>query len=128
MDMDFEKIKKGYSKKADDYINNKDKAKKLVDEAREKAKKKGPLEELWDEIQLLFGIVSDWATGKYTEIPTGSIIAIIIGLLYFVSPIDLIPDFLPGGLIDDAMVLGLVIAQVKSDLNKYKEWCEETQK
>ena len=58
-------------------------------------------------IKLLFGIVGDWATGKYTEIPTGAIIA-IIGLLYFVSPIDLIPDFLPRGLIDDAVVLGLM--------------------
>lgn len=128
MDIDFEKIKKGFKNKADDYINDKDKAKKLVDEARGKAKNKGPLKELWEDVQLLFGIISDWATGKYTEIPTGSIIAIIIGLLYFVSPIDLIPDFLPGGLIDDAAVLALVIAQVKNDLNKYKQWLEETQK
>lgn len=65
--------------------------------------------------------------GKYKEIPTGSIVAIIIALLYFVSPIDLIPDFLPGGLVDDALVLGLVFKQVKSDLDKYKEWLEETQ-
>lgn len=128
MDIDFENIKKGFKNKADDYINDKDKAKKLVDEAKKKAKHKGPLEELWEDIQLLFGIISDWATGKYTEIPTGSIIAIIVGLLYFVSPIDLIPDFLPGGLLDDAAVLALVIAQVRSDLNKYKQWLEETQK
>lgn len=128
MDMDFEKIKKGFKNKADDYINDKDKAKKLVDEAKKKAKRKGPLEELWEDIQLLFGIISDWATGKYTDVPKGSIIAIIIGLLYFVSPIDLIPDFLPGGLLDDAAVLALVIAQVKSDLDKYKQWREETQK
>lgn len=126
MDIDFENIKKGFNTKAEDYINDKDKAKKLVDEAMKKAKKKGPLEELWEDIQLLFGIISDWATGKYTEIPTGSIIAIIIGLLYFVSPIDLIPDFLPGGLLDDAAVLALVIAQARSDLNKYKQWREET--
>lgn len=127
MDIDFERIKKGFNTKAEDYFNDKDKTKKLVDEAKKKAKNKGPLEDLWENIQLLFGIISDWATGKYTEIPKGSIIAIIIGLLYFVSPIDLIPDFLPGGLLDDAAVLALVIAQVKSDLNKYKQWREESQ-
>jgi uncharacterized membrane protein YkvA (DUF1232 family) len=51
-------------------------------------------------------------------------IAIIMGLLYFVSPIDFVPDFLPGGLIDDAFVLGLIIRQIKTDLYKYKEWKE----
>jgi uncharacterized membrane protein YkvA (DUF1232 family) len=48
-----------------------------------------------------------------------------VGLLYLVSPIDLIPDFLPGGYIDDAMVLAIVIKQVSSDLDKYKEWLAE---
>ena len=43
-------------------------------------------------------------------------------------PIDLIPDFLPGGLIDDALVLGLVFRQVNSDLDKYKEWIKNKQK
>jgi len=45
-------------------------------------------------------------------------------LLYFVSPIDFVPDFLPGGLIDDAFVLSLIIRQIKTDLYKYKEWKE----
>jgi len=46
-------------------------------------------------------------------------------LIYFVSPIDIIPDFLLGGLVDDALVLGLIIKQVTSDLDKYREWEEE---
>lgn len=87
-------------------------------------KKKGPLEEIWDNIQLLFGMVKDWISGEYKEIPVGSIVVIIMGLLYFVSPVDIIPDFIPGGLVDDALVLGLVIKQVKSDIEKYKAWKE----
>lgn len=126
MDINFEDLKNKFGKKAKDYANDKKKTKKLVDEAIKQAKKKGPLEEMWDSIQLLFGLVKDWSTGEYTEVPTGSIIAIIIGLLYFVSPVDLIPDFLPGGLVDDALVLGLIFKQVTSDLEKYKEWLEET--
>ncbi|MDD3536919.1 MAG: YkvA family protein [Eubacteriales bacterium] len=47
------------------------------------------------------------------------------GLLYFVSPIDLIPDVIPGlGLTDDVVILGLIIRQVSSDLDKYKAWKE----
>lgn len=126
MDINFEDIKSQFGNKAKEYANNKKKTQKLVDEAIKKAKKKGPLEEIWDNIQLIFGVCKDWSTGKYTEIPIGSIISIIIGLLYFVSPIDLIPDFLPFGVVDDAVVLSLVFKQVKSDLDKYKEWLEET--
>lgn len=125
MDINFEDLKTKFGKKAKHYANDKKKTQKLVQDAMKKAKKVGPFEEIWDKVQLLFGIVKDWSSGEYTEVPTGSIIAIIIGLLYFISPIDLIPDFLPGGLIDDALVLGLIFKQVNSDLDKYKEWLEE---
>lgn len=125
MDINYEYIQAKLGAKAKDYSKDKKKVKKLLDEAIEKAKQKGPLAEIWENLQLLFGIVKDWISGDYKEIPIGSIIAIIIGLLYFVSPIDIIPDFLPGGLIDDAFVLGLIIKQVKSDLDKYKEWLGE---
>ncbi len=100
----------------------------MLNEAVDKAKKKGPLEEIWDNLQLLFGIVRDWMSGEYKEVPIGSIVLIIIGLLYFVSPIDLILDFLPSGIIDDAVVLGFIIKQIISDLDKYKQWRERKNK
>lgn len=71
----------------------------------------------WDNVQLIFGQIKDWAAGEYKDIPIGSIILIIIDLLYFVSPIDLVPDFI--GIIDDTVVLVLFIKQVMSDLDKY---------
>jgi len=65
--------------------------------------------------------------GEYKEIPGGSIIAILGALIYFVSPIDVIPDFILGaGLIDDAFLIGLVIKQIRSDLNKYQAWKDST--
>jgi len=125
MDINFDNIKEKLGRKAKEYSKDKKKAKKLLDEAVKKANKKGPLEEIWENVQLLFGLIRDWISGDYKDIPVGSIIVIIIGLLYFVSPVDIIPDFLPGGLVDDALVLGLVIKQVKSDLDKYKDWLDE---
>lgn len=125
MDINFDNIKEKLGRKAKEYSKDKKKAKKLLDEAVKKANKKGPLEEIWGNVQLLFGLIRDWISGDYKDIPVGSIIVIIIGLLYFVSPVDIIPDFLPGGLVDDALVLGLVIKQVKSDLDKYKDWLDE---
>jgi uncharacterized membrane protein YkvA (DUF1232 family) len=68
-------------------------------------------------------MAKDWITGKYKEIPTSSIIAILGGIIYFLSPIDIIPDFIPIiGYLDDIFVLNLVIDQVRKDIDKYKEW------
>lgn len=128
MVIEFDAIKKEFGKKAEAYAHDKEKLGHLLGEAVKKAKKIGPFEAIWDNLQLLFGIVRDWMSGEYKEVPTGSIILIIIGLLYFVSPIDLILDFLPGGLIDDAVVLGFIIKQIMSDLDNYKQWREEKMK
>lgn len=59
-------------------------------------------------------------------------IAAIIGALgYFISPVDLVPDFLPGGLVDDGGVLAATIATlsccsdaevVRAAENKVREW------
>jgi uncharacterized membrane protein YkvA (DUF1232 family) len=42
-------------------------------------------------------MLRDVFTGIYKKVPVGTIAAIIGTLLYVLSPIDLIPDFLPGG-------------------------------
>lgn len=53
MNINFNEIVKKFSKKANEYLKNKSKAKKLLDDAIEKAKRKGPLEEIWGNLQLL---------------------------------------------------------------------------
>ncbi|MCX7934393.1 MAG: DUF1232 domain-containing protein [Planctomycetota bacterium] len=47
--------------------------------------------------------------------------AIIVGaLLYFISPFDIVPDFLPGvGYFDDIGVIALVANQVKNAIAKF---------
>lgn len=48
---------------------------------------------------------------------------IVAALIYFLSPVDLIPDILPiVGLSDDVVVVALAYKQVKSDIEKYKVW------
>lgn len=121
------KVHKKYKKsttKAKKLIKDPEKAKETIDKAIIKAEKvKGPLSKVWSHLMLMFSLVKDYFSGKYKAVPTGSLIAIIAGILYFVSPIDAIPDFIPViGYIDDVFVLGIVYAQVQSDLEKYKIW------
>lgn len=129
MNINFEDVKAKFGDKAKEYANDKNKTKKLVDEAIKKANrekdKKGPLDDAWEKIQLLFGMVKDWSTGEYKDVPIRSIIIIIIAILYFLNPLDLIPDVIIGvGMIDDVFVLGLVFKQVSCDIEKYKAWVE----
>ena len=120
----IEKSFKSSEKVAEILIKDKQKTTNTVNEAMEKASKyKKQLEKVWEYLQLFFSIVKDYINGSYKEIPLTTIVSIVASLLYLISPIDLIPDFIPGvGLIDDVFVIGLVISGAKSDLDKYKVW------
>ncbi|GAE92065.1 hypothetical protein JCM21714_1045 [Gracilibacillus boraciitolerans JCM 21714] len=115
---------KKYTSKAKEYFRDRRKSENLLNEAVDKANnKKGRLAEVWEKLQLLLEVFRAWIKGEYKEIPKGSIIMIIATILYFVSPIDLVPDFLVGlGFFDDAAVIGFAIRQVSSDLDKFKAW------
>lgn len=57
----------------------------------------------------------------------GSIIAIVSATAYLVSPVDLIPDFIPGaGYLDDVAVVGACLDPVKSDVDEYVAWRRST--
>lgn len=97
---------------------------KVTEKAEEiQAKSKGVLGPFFEDIKLLLGIVKDFRNGTYRKIPKFSVCAIAVTLLYVLSPIDLIPDFIPGlGMIDDAAVVMLCLKMVEKDLHKYKKW------
>lgn len=120
----IEKSFKSSEKEAEILIKDKQKTTNTVNEAMEKASKhKNQLEKVWEYLQLFFSIVKDYINGSYKEIPLTTIISIVASLLYLISPIDFIPDFIPGiGFIDDVFVIGLVVSSVTNDLDKYKKW------
>ncbi|WP_442599254.1 YkvA family protein [Neobacillus sp. D3-1R] len=128
--MDDKKYEEGYKKyetAAKDYIEQPEKTKELIHKATKKAAdKKNALHEVWDRLHLLFDLVTAWRKGDYKKVPKGSIVMIIATILYFVSPIDIIPDFLVGlGILDDAAVIGFTLKQIASDLDKFKAWKDQ---
>lgn len=51
-------------------------------------------------------MLGDVFTSKYKKVPIGTIAAIVGTLLYVLSPIDFIPDFMPVvGYLDDVAML-----------------------
>lgn len=92
-------------------------------------KSEGPLAKFATKIKLLFSVIKDYKNGSYKDIPWTTIAAIIGALIYVFSPIDLIPDFIPGiGLVDDAAVLSLCLKAISNDLEKYQTWKKSKKK
>ena len=45
-------------------------------------------------------------------VPAWAKVSIVVTLAYFISPIDAIPDFLPGGYVDDLAAMTLLLGQL----------------
>ena len=81
------------------------------------------------EIPMMASLVKSYVKNEYTDIPIGTIVAVLGALIYFVSPVDLIPDNIPGaGYIDDGVVITVCLKMVDSDLQEYKIWREQNGK
>jgi len=81
------------------------------------------LKKFYNDFIDLFSLFKDYFNGNYRDVPWVTIAAIGASLLYVISPIDLIPDFIPViGYLDDAAVFAACLNFVGKDLNKYREW------
>ena len=85
----------------------------------------GPLAKFFDDIKTMCAMVKAWAKKEYKGIPVKSIGMVILTLGYVFLPLDFIPDYLPGiGLVDDASMVALCLAAVKSDIEAFKNWAK----
>ena len=75
------------------------------------------------DVPRLTRLASAIARGEYRHLPWKSIVLIAAGLLYFVTPADLIPDFILGtGFLDDAVVVAYVMKAIRDDLARFEDW------
>ena len=96
------------------------------DKIKDQLEKDRGLERYTSDLLLLMSLVKDYYQGNYRNIPYKTISAGVVGLLYLINPIDIIPDFIPFiGQIDDVLVLKFCLKLMKKDLVKYKTWKNE---
>lgn len=112
--------------KAEDILNDVKKTDNLINKAFRMCERLSNLPiigSVFSDLPYLCYMVSDYVHGVYKEIPLATIITATAGIIYIVSPIDLIPDVVPLiGQIDDAAVLGLVWTAIHQDIESYKNF------
>ncbi|MBI5528184.1 MAG: DUF1232 domain-containing protein [Deltaproteobacteria bacterium] len=80
----------------------------------------GAFQKFVNQVMLLFALLSDYRKGLYREVPWYTVATAVAALVYFLNPVDLVPDFIPIlGQLDDALVVALAFRAVQEDLKKY---------
>jgi len=115
-------LEKGYES-AEKLLGDRDALERFLQRLEKKLRKVPLAGNKLASIPVLASLIKSYIKKEYTDIPIGSIIAIISALIYFVSPVDFIPDFIPGiGHVDDAAVIAACLILVESDVEEYVNW------
>ena len=74
-------------------------------------------------LQTLSRMLRAYIKGEYKVVPWSTVLKITTALIYFVSPLDFIPDILPIlGFTDDIAVVLWVISSCTADIKRFQEW------
>jgi uncharacterized membrane protein YkvA (DUF1232 family) len=82
----------------------------------------GPLTPLKKDVQTLLRLLRASGEGRYRQVSKKNLLLAAAGIAYLVSPLDVIPDFLPGGFADDAVVIAFVVRKLRGELDAFETW------
>ena len=112
-----EALESGYAQ-SEALLNDKDELDDFLYHLEQKIKEIPNVGEQLSMVPVMISLVKNYVQGKYT-----TVLAILSALIYLLSQIDFIPDFLPGiGYLDDIAVVGFCITMVKTDIESYDVW------
>jgi len=76
---------------------------------------------------ILGRLAKAYALGHYRAVPWKTMLILLAAVIYFINPLDLIPDLIPiAGLTDDFAVLLWVYNAIGTEVDKFLAW-EESQ-
>ena len=95
----------------------------LIAVARKSGRQGLRLDAVKEDLRLLQGLCLAWWRGEYRAINPKALLAIVAALLYFLSPVDAIPDWLPVmGFVDDIGVLAWLMSTWRAELDAFRAW------
>lgn len=76
-----------------------------------------------EQLGIVARLLKAYASGEYRQLPWKTLIRVIAVLIYFVSPIDILPDFLPiVGFTDDIALMLWLFSGLGDDIEKFRQW------
>ena len=117
-------------KRAASIVHDHDKLNQVLDSTKEKLDEihleDTKIYRLGERLRVIARMIKATIKGQYKEIPWKTIMMFVAGMVYFVMPLDLLPDFIPvTGFIDDFTVIMLISGAFKQDIDDFLLW-EET--
>ena len=117
--------------KAAHIIGDRDKMNELVSSSKERLQninfEDSKISRMAVSLRVMARMIKAFANGQYSELPWKSLLSIVGGLVYFLMPIDLIPDFIPlTGFLDDFTVIMLISGAFKQDIEEFLLWEESS--
>ena len=124
--MEGSKIENKYFKKAKekavDLIQNNENLNHVLKLSRDKLNEVSNTKFI-DNIKVFIRMIKAYTKGVYREVSVKSMLALVAAIVYFVMPVDLIPDIIPvTGLVDDFAVVMWVYNQLEKEINAFREW------
>ena len=112
---------------AKETVGSRQKLGDVVSKSAEKLKKFATESPEWKELRskvnILIRMVQTHISGEYRAFSNASLLLIVFALIYFITPMDVIPDFIPAiGFTDDASVLFLIYRKLNKDIEKFLKW------
>lgn len=109
--------------KAEEFIRDEDKLESLLEQLEKKLKAVPVAGGALSYIPALISLVRSFVRREYRKVPVATLLAIVATLLYWLAPMDVLMDIIPGiGFMDDAAVIAGALSMVKKDLNEYMMW------
>ncbi len=114
-------------KKASNILQDPERLRRLLANSARKLRSLGndneSLQKVRAQVMTFNRMVRAYMSGEYREIPWKNLLLITAGIVYFVAPLDLIPDFIPiTGFLDDLTVLMWVFNSVRDSIEDFEEW------
>lgn len=89
----------------------------------------GKLAELIESVKAVFRLLQAYVKGEYRDISLESLALIVASIIYFVMPLDVIPDFILAlGFVDDAALLAWTFKSVAGELQRFMDWETDKEK
>lgn len=114
----FKKAKK-YYRKAQEYSTT-EKINELENDLF--SKRRNALNDVWENVVDMFNYVKRYVNVGFDKAPKKAVISMVAALIYAISPIDFLPDIVPGlGFIDDVIIIQYVFNKFLKDIEKSKK-------